>query len=221
MLWRRKRKARNIVLEYFFDPNLTERRLLDQILEWSIERASAIGSSLDTPMRLYAGEHNLITLAQADFSNYGFTRSKVEAKRKTFLLIRELSEPILPAPAPAGFTLESLSLTSDLETYADLYSFTDVSPEFRKELLARDEYIHLVLTDSVDDLVAFCEYSDSRAEWERGAEKLGWIDYVGTRGDQAGQCFGALLLTQDLGDQKAKGAETAMLVTISDNHPAM
>lgn len=112
-------------------------------------------------------------------------------------------------------------ITCPASTYEELYSFTNVNPAFRQELLESDEYCHLVLSNSAGEWVAFCEYSISRAEWNRGAERLGWIDYIGTREDHQGQGLGTVLLTAALLRLQEMGAETAILVTVSDNFAAI
>ena len=96
-----------------------------------------------------------------------------------------------------------------------------VNPHHQQELIESDEYSHFVAENSTGELVAYCECSVCYAEWERTHQRVGWIDYVETRSAEQKKGLGQAILTSGLLHLQALGAETAMLITINSNSPAV
>ena len=128
----------------------------------------------------------------------------------------------LPTPVlPPEYTIRPLRDMEELEAYQNLYSFAAVNPQHQRELLASGEYSHLVVVDLKGIFAAYCECSICRAEWPSGHERIGWIDYIGTRAEQQRQGLGKAILLAGLARLREWGADTAMLVTINTNTSAI
>jgi ribosomal protein S18 acetylase RimI-like enzyme len=113
------------------------------------------------------------------------------------------------------------SRDDELDAYEELFGFTAVSMQHRRELLSSDEYSHLVVADPSGALVAYCECSICRLEWQRSGQRIGWIDYIGTRSDQQRKGLGRAILLASLDRLRTWDAHTTQLVTISSNTPAV
>jgi ribosomal protein S18 acetylase RimI-like enzyme len=108
-----------------------------------------------------------------------------------------------------------------LEAYRSTYSFAQVNPQHGLECFESDEYCHLVVVNPEGEFVAYCECSTFHAEWQDSSQRIGWIDYVETRPQHRRQGLGHAILLAGLARLRERGADTAMLVTISTNTPAL
>ena len=89
----------------------------------------------------------------------------------------------------------------------------------------RDQILALLLryreTAGIRVYPTACEYSFCRAEWRQNVERIGWINYIGVRSENRQKGLGHAILLATLHQLYEMGAETAMLVTVSTNHPAI
>lgn len=216
MLWRRPEDA-NLVLDYFVHPGYDREGLISDILKWGIRRARVIAKEKQRPLTLFAGELNLEGYSQVALAAQGFSAVAVDPQRHNVYFARSLENRIPEPRLSRGYTIRSLKGVDELEEYERLYGFAGVSAEHRREMIESEEYGHLVVTNATGKLEAYCEHSISRAEWERGAERVGWIDYVGVQAEERGKGLGKALLLAALKNLRGWGADVAMLVTISDN----
>jgi mycothiol synthase len=220
MIWRRHKGDANLILEYFSHPEFPLASLIHRVLEWAQRRAREIAGDLKKAVRLYAGEPALKVVPQVDFRGMGFLALEADPERHTVFFARALDDDLPEPSLPPGYAIRSLRSPDELDRYARLYGFTDVSADYRRVQLSNDEYVQSVISDPAGEFAAYCEHSISRAEWERGSERVGWIDYVGTREEERGKGLGEAMLLDALHSLRDLGAEAAMLVTISDNLPA-
>lgn len=221
MIWRRHYEDVNLVLEYFLHPEFCSASLIRRVLEWGKQRAREIAKDWRKAVGLYAGEPALKVVPPVDFYGMGFSAVEVNPERRTVFFGRSLDDSLPEPSLPPGYTIRSLKSPDELDQYERLYGFTDVSADFRQVQLSSDEYTQSVVSNPEGEFVAYCEHSVTRAEWERGSERVGWIDYVGTQEEEQGKGLGEAVLLEALRRLRNQGAEEAMLVTISDNLPAL
>ena len=183
---------------------------------WAVTRAGEIAAELGRAVTLEMAIAEGDARAAALLERFGFLR---QAARNVYME-RALEEP-LPVPvAPAGYTIRPLDGEGELEAYAALYGFTPMAREYLLALLADPRYAHLVAVTPDGALAGFCECEVSAEEWEPTGERVGWIEYVGTREDQQRRGLGAALTLAGLWQLREWGAETARLVTMSANERA-
>lgn len=220
MLWRRQPQAPYLILDRFVHPALGSDDLADATLAWGDRRAGQIAAEQGKPLTFYVSALDPIVCPGDHPASYGMMPMTPDPQNHNVYYARSLQAP-LPAPVlPDGFVIRPLDGVGELEAYHDLYDFAVVNPQHRQELLASDEYAHLVVADQAGALVAYAECSICRAEWQRSGQRIGWVDYVGTRPAQQGQGLGRGILLACLHRLQAWGADTAMLVTTSANAPA-
>lgn len=217
MLWRRRRDDAYLVLDRFVHPACLTTDVTDASLAWGDRRAHEIAAKQDRPLTLYAG----VLGPDEQLASCGFAPVNPDPQQRNVYFSRSLPAA-LPAPTlPAGHTIRSLQGLDELAAYHDLYGFAAVDTLHRQELLASDEYSHLVVADPAGAFVAYGECSICRAEWERSSQRIGWVDYVGTRPARQRQGLGRVVLLACLHRLRAWGADTAMLVTVSGNTSAV
>ena len=233
MLWRRHPENPYLVLDRFIHPRHATGDLAAAMLQWGCQRAAAIAAQQKIPLTLFTGALPPAICPDDPLASFGFTPLPLNPAEHNVYFSRSLQGD-LPTPALApGCTIRPLHGIDELQAYQDLYSFTAVDPHHQRELLASDEYSHLVAVDPQGQIAAYCECSICWAEWELSAEwqfspgrstnpeRLGWIDYIETRPEQQRQGFGHTILLAGLARLRGWGAHTAMLVTVSANTPAI
>jgi len=221
MLWRRDPCSQYLVLDSFAHPAHVSADLLSAMLQWGDQRALEIVAQENTPITLYANGFSYYPFAAPLLAQYDFTPLPSDPTYRNVYLAR-LLQADTPAPVlPDGFTIRALTNVHDLAAYQSLYGFAKVNPMHQQELLASDEYRHFVVADAQGEFVAYCECSICRAEWQVTAQRIGWIDYVGTKSELQGQGLGRAILLAGLAQLQKWGAQVAMLVTISTNTPAL
>ncbi len=220
-LWSRHPDDGNLVTEYYVHPRHCTRELVEDILKWGARRANEVATDEIRDVTLYSGEHLLRSKPQADFLSLGFSRLVASPVRRSIYLVRPLGDKIPDPSLPPGYSIMTVGKESGVKQYEEIYDFTDVQADYREYLLASDEYNHLVVLNPEGTFVAYCEYSICRREWEGKGDRVGWIDYVGTRQVERGKGIGTAILLDALSRLKGLGAEDAMLVTITDNLPAL
>lgn len=221
MLWRRQPTAAYLVLDRFVHPQYATRDLVEDMLQWGTDRACVIVAEQKTTLTLYAGEFPTSVCPHDPIRGFGFTPLAPNPDEYNVYFAHDLGVD-LPTPGlPLEYRLRSLQDVEELGAYQDLYSFAAVSAQHQQELLASDEYSHLVVVDAKGRFAAYCECSICRAEWQISTERIGWIDYIETKAELRRQGLGQAVLLAGLACLRDQGADTAMLVTISTNTPAI
>ena len=221
MLWRRRPDSPYLVLDPFFHPAFLSGELVNEMTGWGVERADAIALQQKGPLTLYAADFPQRLYPDSPYPGLGFAPIAPNPQEHDLYFVRSLpAEP--PAPLlPPGFAIQTLKRAEDLEAYQALYGFAKVNPEHQRELLSSDEYAHLVLSDPGGNYVAYCECSTWRAEWQGGRPKSGWIDYIETHPEHQRRGLGRAILSAGLARLREWGADSARLVTITTNTPAV
>jgi ribosomal protein S18 acetylase RimI-like enzyme len=221
MLWRRQPTSSYLVLDCFVHPDFATPELVDSVWQWGDERAQAIVAEQKMPLTLYANSYSAVAPSVGYLNQAGFvpvvTNPDEHNVYMAASLQAELPEPVLPS----GYVIRPLRDVAELEAYQSLYGFAAVNPHHQQELMASDEYAYLVVVTDAGELAAYCECSVWRAEWQDNQPKIGWIDYIQTKPERQKQGLGRAILLAGLYQLHQWGAETAMLVTVSTNMPAL
>lgn len=193
----------------------------DEILPWALARGREIAQNRAAPITVEyeVDDHDA---GMADLvAHHGFAPLPIQA-----LYMARPLDTALPAPAaPPGFAVRALAGRDEIDAYLALYNevSTPLSRAQRLALMDTPEYspaLDLVAVDSGGAVAAFCECSIGRDEGERGGERVGWIDHLGTHSARRGQGLGQALTLAGLHRLRAAGAGTAVLATHSANRPA-
>jgi ribosomal protein S18 acetylase RimI-like enzyme len=219
MLWRRRATSPYLVLERFIHPSFAASDLACDMLAWGSQRAEAIVAGQGLPLSVYAQDFAPQLHLESGYESCGFTPLKANPDENVYFgrsLAAGLLEPVLPP----GYTIRPVQGVQEMKAYQSIYSFASVDPKHQQELFDSDEYSHLVVVDAHGRLAAYCESSIDRLEWRDCGQRIGWIDYIETRPEQQGLGLGWAVLCAGLGDLRARGAETALLVTMSTNTAA-
>lgn len=220
-VWRRKATSPYLALERFIHPDFATRPLAADLLAWACRRAEAVAAGQAGPLTLYAFQLAPTFCLDNSFDASGFTRQKPNLDVHN-LYFGRLVEGALPEPVlPPGYILRPANSVQELIALHANSNFAAVNPEHLQELFDSDEYCTLVAIAPGGALAAYCECSVDRAEWQAGGQRIGWIDYIETRPEFQGKGLGQALLWAGLRRLQAGEAETAMLVTISSNAPAV
>ena len=224
MLWRRRRESPYLVLERFVHPACVTGELAQTLLAWGIERAHSIAAEQAMPLTLFTTRLHSNLCPDDRPELCGLIQSAPDPQYNVYFA-RSLREELPSVTLPAGYTIRHLGDGDELDAYQDLYDFAAVSPHHLRELLASDEYGHLVAVEAPvgqgETFQAYCEVSICRAEWRLGGGRIGWIDYVGTRPEKQRRGLGRAILLAGLHTLSAWGADSARLVTVSTNTPAI
>lgn len=221
MLWRRRREDTYLVFDRFVQPNQATDDLAEAMLAWGIQRAETIAAEKGIVIRLYAAKLDSTILPGDHLASHGFGPVTPDSEQYNVYFARSLDTAVLPPQLPDGYEIRPLQSPEDISAYQAIYDFAAVNPEHFQELLASEEYEHLVVINSECKIVAYCEYSICRAEWQKSGVKIGWIDYVGTIPEEQQKGFGKAVLLTSLNRLQNWDAETVQLVTISTNTPAV
>jgi len=221
MLWRRQPTSSYIVIDGFTRPGSATQELIQEMLQWGGSRANDIAKGQEGEFSVY-----VTGLSQYDFSanllgKHGYSIIPPNPEGHDIYFSKSLQNKRLEPSLPSGYEIRKLQNTDDVEAYQALYGFAKVNPYHQKELIESDEYSHFVVVNPDGELVAYCECSICRDEWKRTNQQIGWIDYVETRPEQQKKGLGRAALSAGLLKLQEWGAETAMLITISTNTPAV
>lgn len=221
MLWRRQPTSPYIVLDTFAHPAFAAEDLLWAMLQWGNQRANDIVAEQKMLLTVYTSGFPQSTITDYLLNHFGFVPTPSNPDEHNVYFARPLQTEI-PIPAlPPGYMIRQLRETDDLESYQSLVGFAGVNPAHQRELLASDEYCHLVVVNPGGEFMAYCECSICRAEWKITNYRIGWVDYVETRAEQQKQGFGRAALLAGLRQLQAWDADTAMLITVNTNAPAV
>ena len=220
MLWRRRREDAYLVLERFVQPDLATDALTGAMLAWGVQRAQAIANERAAAITLYAAKLNLATLPDTHLEAQGFRPVVPNPEQYAVYFSRSLDTAVPPPQLPEGYAIRPLQPT-EIQAFQSIYDFAAVNSEHWHETLTSDEYEHLVVVNPAGLLVAYCEYSICRAEWEKSDIKIGWINYVGTIPEEQRKGLGKAVLSASLNRLQNWGTEMVQLVTINTNSPAI
>lgn len=221
MLWSRKPAAPYIVFDCFTHPKFTSDELFLTILNWGDLRANEIAQQQETVLTVYANGFSQDTFSASILKQRGYTLLPPSPDEHNVYFVKSLQHGIPLPTVPAGYKIRKLQGEEDLEAYQALYGFSKVNPLHQKELMESKEYCHLVLVSPEGEFIGYCECSVCYAEWERTHQRIGWIDYIQTKPEQQQKGFGRSILVAGLLQLKELGADTAILVTINTNTPAV
>jgi len=221
MLWRRRPDNAYLVLDRLVHPACVTDHLADALLEWGAQRAYAIATEQAVPLTLYAGAFDPAVCHDTGLESQGFAPVPPDPHKYDAYFARSLQAALPVATLPAGYTIRHLHGIDEMEGYQALYDFTPVDPHHRQALLNSDTYSHLVAVGPDGSFAAYCECSVWRAEWQKSGQRIGWLDYMGTSPERRRRGLGQAILLAGLARLRAWGADTAMLVTVSTNVPAV
>lgn len=223
MLWSRRRQSPYLALDRCVRPGLAQdgTTLAHDMLAWGAERAQAIARENAAPLRLFASALHPQVCPGERLEAFGFAPIVPDPQDSNVYFARPLQEALPPPQLPAGYTLRAVGEAGELDAYQDLYGFAAVNPQHRQELLDSDEYAHLVIADPAGALLAYCEISIYRGEWQASGQRIGWVDYIETRPEAQGRGLGRAALLAGLQHLQRWGAQQARLVTVTSNVPAI
>ena len=221
MLWRRQLASSFIVFDSFVLPKFASRKLLLKMLQWGDDRVNEIAKGQKGEFTIYLTGLSQYVFFVDRLAQYGYTIIPPNAEEKDIYFTKQLQNEIQASFLPSGYEIRKLQHADDFDKYQALYGFAKVNPHHQKELIESNEYSHFVVVNSDGDFVAYCECSICRSEWERTNQRIGWIDYVETKPAQQKKGFGRAALSAGLLQLQQWGAETAMLITMSTNTPAI
>jgi ribosomal protein S18 acetylase RimI-like enzyme len=221
MLWRRQPTSPYIVLDVFVHPEFAVQEAAQAILQWGDSRANEIAKGQESEFPVYVTGLSKYDFSANLFRQYGYTINPPNPEGYDIYFAKPLRNEI-PAPLlPSGYEICKLQDMDNLEAYRALSGFAKANPHYQKELIESNEYSHFIVVNSGGEFAAYCECSVCHAEWERTNQRIGWIDYVETRPEQQKKGLGHAALTAGLLQLQEWGAETAMLITINTNIPAV
>jgi len=209
------------VLERIIHPGFVSSKLVDEMLAWGIGRSQQIVAERGKSLKLFASGLPRSIYAIEDLPALGFEPNPPNPKAHNLYFGRTLGKTVPAIELPLDYKIRPLNGNADLSKYDELYGFAVVDPEHRRNMLASDEYSMLVIEDNTAALVAYCESSICRSEWDVSNERIGWIDYIETAQERREKGFGRAILLASLARLRTWGADTALLVTVSSNIPAI
>ena len=213
LLWRREETSHYLSLEVVTDFGDTSGGLVRDMLDWAMNRATALETNMQEDMTLSVATFDDQRRLQALLRGSSFTLQDGHNVYLTCTLDKRESSP----DASQDITIRPLLGEEEIARYNALYSFTPMSADHRLELLRSPDYVHLVAVRPNGDFIAFCECSIDREEWERGGRRTGWIEYVGVRQDVQGHGLGRAIVSEGLRWLKSHRAQTAVLITVGTN----
>lgn len=221
MLWRRYQTSPYIVLDGYIHPESRTQEMARAILQWGDSRAKEIAQSHAADFLVFVTGFSQSAGAVKLLEAAGYSLVPPNPEGQDVYFSKPLDNEI-PAPLlPAGYEIRKLQNVDALEAYQAISGFAKVNPQHQQELIESDEYAHFVIVDPRGELSAYCECSICRSEWESTNQRIGWIDYVETRPEQQRKGLGQAALSAGLLQLQRWGAETALLITIDTNLPAV
>lgn len=226
-LLQRQPGAPGLGLEYVMRPGREEPGELGEevavaALSWALERAGEIAGELGQEVTIGYGATHLEAAERARLQRFGFSWP---AGGVNVVMCCTLDGP-LPEPAmPEGFTLREFGGAAEIGAYLTVYNTTSspLQDEHVRALIAGPGYdraLDLVAQAPDGRFAAFCQASYNAEEWARAAERVGWIEHVGTHPELERRGLGRALTLEALRRLQAAGAQSALLVTRGDNEPA-
>ncbi|MGH2516675.1 MAG: GNAT family N-acetyltransferase, partial [Ktedonobacterales bacterium] len=186
------------------------------MLDWATTRARTLARERGASMTLDVEQEEYSSEWAGLLARHGFA----PASQGDVYMACPLDGDLPDAALPDGYIVRPLAGERELDAYTALFGFAPMRAEHRLALLHRPDYIHLVAVAPDGALAAYCECSYTRAEWERGAPRIAWVDYIGTSEAHRRRGLGRAVLLASQRQMRAWGAETAMLTTMASNTTA-
>jgi ribosomal protein S18 acetylase RimI-like enzyme len=221
MLWRRQATSSYVVLDCYLHPTLATNELFTEMLQWGDSRANQIANEQEIALTSYITGAPHQDFAVNNLNKYGYSIVPPNPIDFDVYFSKSLQDKITLPSLPSGYKIYKLQNVDELQAYQALYGFAQVNPYHQKELIESDEYSHFVVENPTGEFVAYCECSACYDEWKRTNQQIGWIDYVETKSDEQKKGLGQAILTTGLLHLQKMGADTAMLITINSNSPAV
>lgn len=221
MLWRRTPTSPYIVLDGFVDPEHFPTDLMAAVFEWGNHRAEEILLENKEPATIFANGFHYEIFKDQITKTFGYSPVTPDPQNHNIYFSRSLNNKLNIPALPEGYRIQPLIAPDEIDQYASLYGFAKVNPEHQIELIKSSEYHHLTVVDKNGAFAAYCEYSICMAEWQKASQRIGWIDYIETRPDHQNKGLGMAVLHTALAHLQKSGVDTAMLVTVSSNLPAV
>ncbi len=204
---------------FLIAPQASSAEIARDILDWAAGQLHATGNctTIDTPCRDTDAER------VAQLERHGFVRQETQ----TLYMSRSLSEPILPAVFPEGFTLRPAAGEQELEAIVALhraaFGTQNMMIENRRAIMRNPAYIReldLLLEAPNGTLAAFCYCTIPKEANELSGRNEGEIAIIGTSPAYQRRGLGRAMLLVGLQRLKDFGVETATLGTSSENEGA-
>ncbi len=208
----------NLLFE--LDPALATPNLEQEIVDWGVACIRQIPAEADEPLSLDAGCREEDTWQLAFLERHGFRRQET----CSIEMGRSLAEPIPAAQLPPGFSIRPVSGEDEVQALVELhraaFGTTYMTVEERLAMMRGPDYereLDLVVVAPDGRLAAYCVCTISAEENQRSGRKDGYTDPVATHPDFQKLGLGKALLCAGMSLLKARGAETAVLGTSSEN----
>ncbi|MEB3359670.1 MAG: GNAT family N-acetyltransferase [Synechococcales bacterium] len=193
------------------------------MIAWGESRMRQIGRERAVPVLLRSGCRSTLVDRLQLLEAHGF-----ENDRCFLTMTRSLTDAIIPAQLPPGFTVRSVLGAPEAEAWVEMFnqSFID---HWNHHPLTVEEYLHdltdpdyrpeldLVAIAPDGTLAAFCYSSIDSAFNQQKGRREGWIAVLGTRRGFRRQGLGRAMLLSGLHRLKAAGMDTAKLGVDTQN----
>jgi ribosomal protein S18 acetylase RimI-like enzyme len=158
---------------------------------------------------------------QAFLERNGFIR----LEETSILMSRPLDDPIPAAQLPPGFTIRPLAGKNELAAYVALhraaFGTENMTEDYRLTIMSAPDYLpelDLVAVAPNGELAAFCLCQIFPDDVPRaGGKQEGWTDPLGTHPDYQRLGLAKALILTGMRLLKARGVDTALLGTSSEN----
>jgi ribosomal protein S18 acetylase RimI-like enzyme len=208
----------NLLFE--LDPALATPNLEQEIIDWGVACIRRMSAADDEVQSLDASCRAEDSWRLAFLERHGFLKQE----SCSVGMQRSLAEPI-PAPQlPPGFSIRPVRGEEEVQALVALhraaFDSTSMTDEERLAMMRGPDYereLDLVVVAPDGRLAAYCVCTISAEENQRSGRKDGYTDPVATHPDFQKLGLGKALLCAGMSLLKARGAETAVLGTSSEN----
>lgn len=208
----------NLLFE--LDPALATPALEQEIIDWGVACIRRMPAEADEPLSLDAGCREEDAWQLAFFERHGFLRQET----CSIEMGRSLAEPIPAAQLPPGFSIRPVHGEQEVPALVELhraaFGTTYMTDEERLAMMRGPDYereLDLLVVAPDGRLAAYCVCTISAEENQRSGRKDGYTDPVATHPDFQRLGLGKALLSTGMSLLKARGVETAVLGTSSEN----
>ncbi len=170
---------------------------------------------------LDAGARESDLARMALLERHGFERQA----ETSLLMARSLAQPFPQPQLPAGFSIRPMGGETELEAYVALhraaFGTEHMTVEYRRTIMRSPDYLpelDLVAVTQDGELAAFCMCQIFADDTPRaGGQKEGWTDPIGTHPSFQRRGLAKALMLTGLQLLQARGIDTALLGTSSEN----
>lgn len=210
------------LVEVFAAPVFTQ-ALQDEMIDWAAAAVRQRNQMRGETQTLDAAAREQDQARLAMLERHGFVRLEESSLLMSRPLTGDLPEPVLPP----GFTIRPLRGEAELEAYVSLHQAAFgtgvMTLAYRQAIMCAPDYLpelDLVAVAPDGTLAALCMCQIFPDDAPRaGGIKEGWTDPVATHPAYQRQGLGKALLLAGMRRLQARGLDTAVLGTMSDNLP--